>query len=96
VLYFMAAFILYAAVDLLAWRWSYNLAHAQLLSEMEAAALQRLQASPVGDRDRSAGANRFAYRGVVGPLAVLRAVFDFGVPVVAGAIAVGALLRTPV
>ena len=73
VLYFMVAFILYAAVDFLAWRWAYHIAHLRLLSEIEAEEAEREEPAVFGTlrlepetRGRRRGPRpRFIYRGVV-------------------------------
>lgn len=99
VLYFMVAFIVYAAVDLLAWRWAYHIAQLRLLSEVETETARRSEErSVVGIRRQPEPVTRprFTYRRVAGPVAVIRAVFDFGLPIIVGGAAVIALLRMTV
>jgi hypothetical protein len=93
VLYFLLAFVIYAISDLVAWRTSFHQAvfewrkRRELLKDDERSAEDRMF-------------REFLSRGqlwsrVTRPVSLLRAIFDFAVPVLIAAYAVHALSTTP-
>ncbi len=97
VVYFLSAFVAYAATDALAWRWEYHLAMQKLARETHDEAM-RMVAMGLGEDDFDKNdpeifrLERFRYRGAVGPVVVVRAVLDFAFPIVVGVAGVAALL----
>jgi hypothetical protein len=91
VLYFLAAFLIYSASDLVAWRVSFYHAiadwvrHQELLSEKERE-LEHMYA----DTYRS-----YLWSRATRPMALIRAVFEFAVPVIIGVYAVLVLASAP-
>ena len=105
--YFLAAFLVYAASDLVAWRIEYrnSLIRArreQVLSERPVRTLTGTPLTPEEDTRVMAQLPGSWLVAASAPLSAVRALFEFALPVLVGAIAIYALLtavpasRTPV
>jgi hypothetical protein len=98
VMYFVVTFVLYAAIDALAFAWAIFLAKQQLADEVDevvAARVRRAEA-PVAEpapRPPFVKRGRFKFRRVTLYVALLRDLWDFVFPVVAGVVVVVLLLR---
>lgn len=92
VVYFLVAFVIYAASDLVAWRVAYHQALRERRIE-----LARME---VTDKFREASVNARvadgqAWSRASKPIVVIRAIFEFGFPLAVGIYTVIALLRAP-
>jgi hypothetical protein len=90
VVYFVVAFILYAATDALAWAWAIYIAKRQLWEEVETGMAARASGEPTSPRPEHP---RFLYRNLIPVVAFLRGLWDFAVPVAIGIYVAYLLLR---
>ena len=95
VVYYTAAFIVYAISDSLSWGYAVDRGNRELIKQSEAAARRRDQLSPaptntVDDQDDSPE-EPWPLVGLVTPASLLRGAFDFVVPVLVAGYAIWAL-----
>jgi len=99
VVYFLVAFMIYASSDLVAWRVAiyYALADRQAEIEKEKRQREREEKIDTGQREREGfevqRREGRAWTVLARPTSVVRAVFEFGVPVLIGLYAAAKLLK---
>jgi hypothetical protein len=96
IIYFLFAFLIYAGSDFVVWRLAFRKAVRQSMLER----LERENKGVDPDYDFEKEVNKrisgvHVIFGIATPLSVLRAFFEFGLPVIIGIYAAITLLRTP-
>jgi hypothetical protein len=96
VIYFLVAFLIYALADLLAWRAAFANARIDLRKAYLSLDAEKREEREIIDRRLRVEMNtQLVWGRFSSPVSLLRAVFEFAVPVVIGLRAVVVLLRTP-